>query len=52
MVTESDLDILDAPKALRVLVAGRSAAGKSTLVSAVFGWTARQASLIYSINCV
>jgi hypothetical protein len=44
-LAESDFDIPDAPKALRVLTAGRSAAGKSTLVSSVFGWTPKKASL-------
>jgi hypothetical protein len=44
-VSEEELDILGAPKALRDLVADRAAAGKSTLVSSVFGLTPLQVKL-------
>ena len=44
-LTDGDSNSPNAPKALRVLIAGRSAAGKSTLVASVFGWTPIQASL-------
>jgi hypothetical protein len=44
-VSDEELDIPGAPKALRDLAAGRAVAGKSTLVSSVFGPTLLQVKL-------
>ena len=43
-LTEDPFELPDEARALRVLIGGRSAAGKSTLLGSVFGWTPKKAS--------